>query len=343
MRRVDEFAVQRGGHRTGVGELVAGNAEQRIVGEGQQARRRAWRRARSYAFSARRGKAHHRRRRPRQGTANRTVRTGSSNGSELQIFQPAHSPSVIQDWGVKGSPASPPSMLACSQVCPAGIEAILAEVAFHPAQGDPSMALDPGNPRTVASMACAASSPSGCGRLRPRSPRTTPFREEILAEMQGAGPVRPPRSPRPTAGSTLSMEEECLVGIELGHTSPAFRSAFGTNVGIRSPGAGDVRNGRAEGPPGCRGSPSGETVTSFALTESEAGSDSASVLTSAILDGDAYVLNWNQALHHQRQQGRPVHGDGAHRSEGEGRGGRHRLPRSARAPRAFPPASPRRR
>ena len=32
------------------------------------------------------------------------------------------------------------------------------------------------------------------------------------------------------------MEDECLVAIELGRTSPAFRSAFGTNVGIGSQG-----------------------------------------------------------------------------------------------------------
>jgi acyl-CoA dehydrogenase len=36
---------------------------------------------------------------------------------------------------------------------------------------------------------------------------------------------------------------------------------------------------------------SGEIITSFALTEPEAGSDSAAVMTRAIRDGDAYVLN----------------------------------------------------
>jgi acyl-CoA dehydrogenase len=36
---------------------------------------------------------------------------------------------------------------------------------------------------------------------------------------------------------------------------------------------------------------SGEIITSFALTEPEAGSDSANVQTKATLDGDAYVLN----------------------------------------------------
>ncbi|CAN5388736.1 acyl-CoA dehydrogenase family protein [soil metagenome] len=86
------------------------------------------------------------------------------------------------------------------------------------------------------------------------------------------------------------MEDECLVGIELGKASPAFRSAFGTNVGIGSQGL--VMFGtpeqKAKWLPGIA---SGELVTSFALTEPEAGSDSASVQTSARLDGDHYVLN----------------------------------------------------
>ena len=37
-------------------------------------------------------------------------------------------------------------------------------------------------------------------------------------------------------GLGLTMTEECLVAIEMGRTTPAFRSAFGTNVGIGSQG-----------------------------------------------------------------------------------------------------------
>ena len=40
--------------------------------------------------------------------------------------------------------------------------------------------------------------------------------------------------PEAYGGLELTMEEECLVVIELGRTSPAFRSTFGTNVGIGS-------------------------------------------------------------------------------------------------------------
>lgn len=96
--------------------------------------------------------------------------------------------------------------------------------------------------------------------------------------------------PTDWGGLGLDMETECLVAIELGRTSPAFRSAFGTNVGIGSQGL--VMFGspeqKARWLPGIA---SGQTVTSFALTEPEAGSDAGSLRTTAIRDGDTYVLN----------------------------------------------------
>ncbi len=96
--------------------------------------------------------------------------------------------------------------------------------------------------------------------------------------------------PAEYGGLDLNMEEECLVGIEIGKASPAFRSSFGTNVGIGSQGV--VMFGtpeqKAKYLPGIA---SGDIITSFALTEPEAGSDSASVQTRAIRDGDHYVLN----------------------------------------------------
>ena len=96
--------------------------------------------------------------------------------------------------------------------------------------------------------------------------------------------------PEEHGGLGLSMEDECLVAIELGHTSPAFRSVIGTNVGIGSQGL--VMYGTPEQK--ARWLPriaSGEIITSFCLTEAEAGSDSASVRTRAVADGDGYVLN----------------------------------------------------
>jgi len=91
-------------------------------------------------------------------------------------------------------------------------------------------------------------------------------------------------------GLGLTMAEEVRVAIELGRTTPAFRSAFGTNVGIGSQGlvmAGTPEQ-KAEWLPRIA---SGEIVTSFALTEPEVGSDSGSVKTRAVRDGDVYRLS----------------------------------------------------
>ena len=90
-------------------------------------------------------------------------------------------------------------------------------------------------------------------------------------------------------GLDLTMAEECRVVIELGRTTPAFRSTIGTNVGIGSQGlvmAGTDAQ-KAEWLPRIA---SGEVVTSFALTEPDAGSDSGSVKTRAIRDGNVYRL-----------------------------------------------------
>ena len=91
-------------------------------------------------------------------------------------------------------------------------------------------------------------------------------------------------------GLGLDMVEECRVAIELGRTTPAFRSTFGTNVGIGSQGlvmAGSAEQ-KAEWLPRIA---SGEIITSFALTEPEVGSDSGSVKTRAVKDGDVYRLS----------------------------------------------------
>ncbi|HEV2531840.1 acyl-CoA dehydrogenase family protein [Phenylobacterium sp.] len=112
---------------------------------------------------------------------------------------------------------------------------------------------------------------------------------EVIEEMKGLG-LFGLSIPADYGGLDLNMEEECLIAVELGRTSPAFRSTFGTNVGIGSQGL--VMFGTDEQKqkylPGIA---SGEIITSFALTEPEAGSDSANVQTRAIRDGDCYVLN----------------------------------------------------
>ena len=87
--------------------------------------------------------------------------------------------------------------------------------------------------------------------------------------------------PSEFGGLGLSVEQQVLVTMELGYTSPAFRSLFGTNNGI----AGQVlvlagtEEQRKQWLPRLA---SGEVVASFALTEPDAGSDPSRLVTSAV-------------------------------------------------------------
>jgi acyl-CoA dehydrogenase len=87
-------------------------------------------------------------------------------------------------------------------------------------------------------------------------------------------------------GATLS--EDVRLAFEFGYTTPAFRSMFGTNNGI----AGQVlvSAGTPEQRQYWLPRLAGGAVSSFALTEAEAGSDPSGLTTSAGRDGDDYVL-----------------------------------------------------
>ena len=96
--------------------------------------------------------------------------------------------------------------------------------------------------------------------------------------------------PAEYGGLGLSVEQQVRVTIELGYTSPAFRSLFGTNNGI----AGQVlvlagtEEQRKQWLPRLA---SGEVVASFALTEPDAGSDPSRLTTSATPEGDGWVID----------------------------------------------------
>ena len=100
--------------------------------------------------------------------------------------------------------------------------------------------------------------------------------------------------PEEFGGLALTMEEEVEVMLAMGQTSPCFRSLFGTTVGIGSQGI--VFDGTPEQK--AKYLPklaTGELIASFALTEPDAGSDAASLRTTAIrgadADGDHYIVN----------------------------------------------------
>lgn len=117
--------------------------------------------------------------------------------------------------------------------------------------------------------------------------------DELIAQMRELG-LFGLSIPEAHGGLGLTMEEEVRIAFELGQTSPAFRSLIGTNNGIGSQGI--VIDGTAEQQ--AKYLPklaAGELIGSFALTEPEAGSDAASLKTTARResgpDGDVYVIN----------------------------------------------------
>ncbi len=96
--------------------------------------------------------------------------------------------------------------------------------------------------------------------------------------------------PEEHGGLGLSMEQEAQLVFELGYTTPSFRSMFGTNNGI----AGHVLMLSADDAQKAEYLPkvaSGEWTASFALTETDAGSDPAGLKTAAVRDGDVWVIN----------------------------------------------------
>ncbi len=96
--------------------------------------------------------------------------------------------------------------------------------------------------------------------------------------------------PEAYGGLGLDASEEVRVAMLLGRSSPAFRSVFGTNIGIGSQGL-VVDGTEAQKRRYLPGMASGEIIGSFCLTEPDAGSDAASLRTTALRDGNGYVLN----------------------------------------------------
>ena len=96
--------------------------------------------------------------------------------------------------------------------------------------------------------------------------------------------------PEEYGGLGLSLSEEVRLVFEIGYASPAFRSMFGTSNGI----AGQVLVNSGTDAQKDAWLPklaSGEVIGAFALTEAEAGSDPSTLSTTAVRDGDDYVIN----------------------------------------------------
>lgn len=97
-------------------------------------------------------------------------------------------------------------------------------------------------------------------------------------------------TPEEYGGLGLGSAEESEIVLEITWASAAFRSVFGLNLGLGSQGI------LMDGTPEQKAYwlprvASGDVITSFCLTEPDSGSDSAALRTSAVRDGDDYVLN----------------------------------------------------
>jgi len=96
--------------------------------------------------------------------------------------------------------------------------------------------------------------------------------------------------PAEYGGFGATMAQDVRLAFEFGYTTPAFRSLFGTNNGI----AGQVIakfGSTAQKEEFLPRLAAGEMIASFALTESEAGSNPAGLKTSARRDGPEWRLN----------------------------------------------------
>jgi acyl-CoA dehydrogenase len=96
--------------------------------------------------------------------------------------------------------------------------------------------------------------------------------------------------PQECGGLGLNIVQDVELALELGYTSLAVRSMFGTNNGI----AGQVLVGFGTEEQKARWLEPmavGEVVASFALTEPGAGSNPAGLRTRAVRDGDGWLIN----------------------------------------------------
>ena len=126
-----------------------------------------------------------------------------------------------------------------------------------------------------------------------------PREQEILAEDRVPDDLREHAKnmglfgyaiPQQWGGLGLNLMQDVELAMELGYTSLALRSMFGTNNGI----AGQVLVGFGTDEQKARwleSMASGEVVASFALTEPGAGSNPAGLRTKAVRDDGAWVIS----------------------------------------------------
>lgn len=129
-------------------------------------------------------------------------------------------------------------------------------------------------------------------RLQPREMDVARLNEvpaDLVQEMAAQG-LFGYSIPETYGGAGMTTEELVLAAMELSQCSVAFRARVGTNTGIGSEALvidGSEEQKRRYLPELA----SGRMTACFALTEPEAGSDAAALRTTALRQGDGYVLN----------------------------------------------------
>jgi len=96
--------------------------------------------------------------------------------------------------------------------------------------------------------------------------------------------------PEEYGGVGLDLAGKCAVEEEMGKTNYGFATVIGNHTGISSTGIVQIGNAEQKRKYLPRMA-TGEWIGSFALTEPQAGSDPASLRTTAVRKGDRYVLN----------------------------------------------------
>lgn len=113
--------------------------------------------------------------------------------------------------------------------------------------------------------------------------------DEIVDRMRQLGLFGLP-IPKEYGGLGLSTFEEVIIYEEITRANACFRSRIGTSNGIGSMGI--LYDGtEAQKKKYLPRIAAGEWTAAFALTEPDAGSDAANIRTSAILDGDYWIIN----------------------------------------------------
>jgi len=127
-----------------------------------------------------------------------------------------------------------------------------------------------------------------CMPLEAEVDRTDVIPEALVDRMRTLG-LFGHSIPEPYGGAGLTSEELSLVNMEVSQCATTFRARFGGNTGIAS------ESLVVDGTPGQKDRylpqlASGEVTGCFALTEADAGSDATAQKTTAVRDGDHFVI-----------------------------------------------------